>query len=178
MDEVERRKGEHLQIAAAGDVEAPVRPGWHDVHLVHSALPAASLDEIELSAELLGHTLRAPLVIAAMTGGHPAARQVNRRRITLGHSRFGGGHHQDDALTVSPAHSFRTTSGSDTRRSADGHRRNSWRSHRDHRLRHCAVTTGRQKPVEGEGHWTDPTEVDTPRPGRRSVRSESVWASR
>jgi isopentenyl-diphosphate Delta-isomerase len=78
-DEVERRKGQHLQIAAAGDVEAPVGPGWRDVHLVHSALPAVSLDEIELSAELLGHTLRVPLVIAAMTGGHPAAREINRR---------------------------------------------------------------------------------------------------
>jgi isopentenyl-diphosphate Delta-isomerase len=79
MDEVERRKGEHLQVAASGDVEAPVGPGWSDVHLVHSALPAVSLDEIELSTELLGHTLRVPLVIAAMTGGHPAALQINRR---------------------------------------------------------------------------------------------------
>jgi isopentenyl-diphosphate Delta-isomerase len=79
MDEVERRKGEHLQVAAAGDVEAPVGPGWRDVHLVHSALPAVDLDEIELSADLLGRTLRVPLVIAAMTGGHPAALQVNRR---------------------------------------------------------------------------------------------------
>ncbi|HSR26223.1 MAG TPA: type 2 isopentenyl-diphosphate Delta-isomerase [Candidatus Eisenbacteria bacterium] len=78
MDEVERRKGEHLRIAAGGGVEAAVDPGWQDVHLVHSALPAADLDAIDLSIGFLGRRLRAPLVIAAMTGGHPAAREVNR----------------------------------------------------------------------------------------------------
>ena len=78
-DEVERRKGEHLELAAAGPVEARVGPGWHDVHLVHSALPVADLEAVDLSAELLGRRLRAPLVIAAMTGGHAAARELNRR---------------------------------------------------------------------------------------------------
>jgi isopentenyl-diphosphate delta-isomerase len=78
-DEVERRKGEHLRVVAAGDVEAAVGPGWDDVHLVHSALPAVDLDAVDVSAELLGRTLGAPLVIAAMTGGHPAAHEVNRR---------------------------------------------------------------------------------------------------
>src|SRR5262249_44336149 len=33
----------------------------------------------DLSAELLGHRLAAPLVIASMTGGHAAALEVNRR---------------------------------------------------------------------------------------------------
>jgi len=76
---VERRKGEHLQIVSAGDVDSPVGPGWQDVHLVHSALPAVGLDEVDVSTELLGHPLRAPLMIAAMTGGHPDAREINRR---------------------------------------------------------------------------------------------------
>src|SRR6266536_1907011 len=79
MDEVERRKGEHLRLAAGGGIDAGVGPGWHDVRLVHSALPAADLYAIDLSAELMGRRLRAPLVIAAMTGGHSAAREVNRR---------------------------------------------------------------------------------------------------
>ncbi len=79
MDEVERRKGEHLELVASGDVEARTSPGWHDVHLVHSALPVTDLDAVDLTTELLGRRLRAPLVIAAMTGGHPAAREVNRR---------------------------------------------------------------------------------------------------
>lgn len=78
-DEVERRKGEHLDMAARGGIESGVSPGWEHVHLVHSALPVADLEAIDLSTELLGRRLRAPLVIAAMTGGHRAARDVNRR---------------------------------------------------------------------------------------------------
>jgi len=78
-DEVERRKGEHLRVASAGDVDSRAGPGWGDVHLVHCALPVADLAAIDLSAELVGRHLRAPLVVAAMTGGHAAAAAVNRR---------------------------------------------------------------------------------------------------
>ena len=49
------------------------------MHLVHAALPVADLDRIDLSVEFLGRRLRAPLVIASMTGGHRAATEVNRR---------------------------------------------------------------------------------------------------
>ena len=78
-DEVQRRKGDHLRVAAAGGVDAPVSPGWDDVHLVHSALPAVSLHAVDTATTLLGRPLRIPLVIAAMTGGHAGARDVNRR---------------------------------------------------------------------------------------------------
>jgi isopentenyl-diphosphate Delta-isomerase len=78
-DEVERRKGEHLEIAAGADVDSRVGPGWQDVHLVHSALPATDLSQIGLAVELFGRRLDAPLVIAGMTGGHSAAYEVNRR---------------------------------------------------------------------------------------------------
>jgi isopentenyl-diphosphate delta-isomerase len=78
-DQVERRKGEHLALAASASVEAGTGPGWHDVHLLHSALPATDLHAVDLGTEFLGRRLRAPLMIAAMTGGHPAAREVNRR---------------------------------------------------------------------------------------------------
>jgi len=78
-DVVERRKGEHLQVASTGDVDSRTGPGWPDVRLVHCALPVADLSAIDLSLELLGRRLRAPLVIAAMTGGHRMASEVNRR---------------------------------------------------------------------------------------------------
>jgi isopentenyl-diphosphate delta-isomerase len=78
-DEVERRKGEQLELVAGGGVETPTGPGWHDVHLVHSALPATDLAAVDLTTDFLGRRLRAPLVIAAMTGGHEAAREINRR---------------------------------------------------------------------------------------------------
>src|SRR5690606_23198112 len=40
-------------------------------------LPELDLDEVDLTTELLGRSLAAPLVIAGMTGGHPDAVRVN-----------------------------------------------------------------------------------------------------
>lgn len=79
QDAVERRKGEHLQVASTGDVDSRTGPGWPDVRLVHCALPVTDLSAIDLSVELLGRRLKAPLVISAMTGGHRMATEVNRR---------------------------------------------------------------------------------------------------
>ncbi|HET6319070.1 MAG TPA: type 2 isopentenyl-diphosphate Delta-isomerase [Chloroflexota bacterium] len=78
MDEqIEARKGEHLRLAAFADVEATASAGWEDVHLLHEALPAIDLDDVELRTQFLGGTLRAPLGIAGMTGGHRTAYEVN-----------------------------------------------------------------------------------------------------
>jgi len=76
-DEIARRKGEHLQLAAEGDVETRVTAGWEDVHLVHDALPTVDAAAVDLSTSFLGHTLRLPLVISGMTGGHGRAIAVN-----------------------------------------------------------------------------------------------------
>jgi hypothetical protein len=35
---IERRKAEHLRIAAEEDIETNRAPGWDDVHLVHDLL--------------------------------------------------------------------------------------------------------------------------------------------
>ena len=75
--EIEKRKAEHLRLAADGDVETRRAPGWNDVHLVHDALPVVDAARIDLSVRLLGHTLSLPLVIAGMTGGHSGAERVN-----------------------------------------------------------------------------------------------------
>jgi isopentenyl-diphosphate delta-isomerase len=74
---IERRKAEHLRIAAEEDVETRRAPGWDDVHLVHDALPATDAAKVDLSVRLLGHSLALPLLIAGMTGGHSGAEQVN-----------------------------------------------------------------------------------------------------
>ncbi|MDG6220762.1 MAG: type 2 isopentenyl-diphosphate Delta-isomerase [Candidatus Thermoplasmatota archaeon] len=50
---------------------------WSDIQLVHSAIPASSMKDIDLSASLFGKTLDAPIVISAITGGHPVARKIN-----------------------------------------------------------------------------------------------------
>lgn len=76
-EEIARRKGEHLQLAAEGDVETRSTAGWEDVHLVHDALPKIDAKDIDLSTRFLRHTLRLPLVISGMTGGHGRAIAVN-----------------------------------------------------------------------------------------------------
>jgi isopentenyl-diphosphate delta-isomerase len=58
-------------------VDALVGPGWEDVRLLHNALPELDRDAVDLSVEFLGTRLRAPLVIAGMTGGHRMAHEVN-----------------------------------------------------------------------------------------------------
>jgi isopentenyl-diphosphate delta-isomerase len=74
---IERRKAEHLRIAAEENIETTRAPGWDDVHLVHEALPATDAAAVDLSARFLRHTLALPLFIAGMTGGHSGAERVN-----------------------------------------------------------------------------------------------------
>jgi isopentenyl-diphosphate delta-isomerase len=76
---VERRKEEHLDLAARAEVEAPGTDAlFGEVQLVHEALPERALDELDLSVELLGKRLSTPLFVTAMTGGAEAALAVNR----------------------------------------------------------------------------------------------------
>jgi isopentenyl-diphosphate delta-isomerase len=74
---IEQRKADHLRLSANADVDAHARPGWDDVQLLHEALPEIDQSAVDLSTTFLGRPLRAPLVIAGMTGGHRAAYQVN-----------------------------------------------------------------------------------------------------
>jgi isopentenyl-diphosphate delta-isomerase len=78
MDPIEARKAEHLRVTATQDVNTRAAAGWADVHLVHEALPEIDLDQVELGVQLFGRRLAAPLVLAAMTGGHALALEVNR----------------------------------------------------------------------------------------------------
>jgi isopentenyl-diphosphate delta-isomerase len=76
-ERLRQRKAEHMEVALDDAVETVTRPGWHDVHLVHEALPEVDVDEVDLTTPLLGRTLALPLVIAGMTGGHDDATAVN-----------------------------------------------------------------------------------------------------
>lgn len=77
MNEVEARKLEHLEVTTTQDVNAHRAPGWQDIHLLHQPLPELDVAELDLSVELLGHRLRHPVVISAMTGGHERAHELN-----------------------------------------------------------------------------------------------------
>ena len=74
---IERRKADHLRLTAEEDVEASLGAGWQDIHLLHEALPEIDQCDVDLRARFLEKELRAPLLIAGMTGGHTAAHAVN-----------------------------------------------------------------------------------------------------
>lgn len=77
------RKIEHLLLCVEKDVEAHRTPlglrasGYDDVELVHNCLPEIDKKALELEVEFLGKKLRAPILIAPMTGGHPDTTVVN-----------------------------------------------------------------------------------------------------
>ena len=75
---IEARKADHLRICAEMDVEFAKSTLLEEVHLVHRAMSNISLDEIDTTTKFMGRTLRAPLIISAMSGGTAGAEDLNR----------------------------------------------------------------------------------------------------
>ncbi len=84
---IEQRKADHIDLAARGDVAFRRTTLLECVRLVHDALPELHADQIDTSVTLLGKTLRAPLVIAAMTGGVAEAERINRELAAIAEAR-------------------------------------------------------------------------------------------
>jgi isopentenyl-diphosphate delta-isomerase len=76
MNQTEERKREHVQICLDEDVSAHYNY-WDSVHLLHNALPEINEDDIDLSTELFGKILGAPIVISAITGGYDDGKKIN-----------------------------------------------------------------------------------------------------
>lgn len=75
---IDERKLEHIEVCLEESVEAERTTGFPDVRLIHEALPEIDESDISLSTNFLGARLDVPLVIAAMTGGHESATEINR----------------------------------------------------------------------------------------------------
>ncbi len=74
-----RRKIEHIEICLKQDVQCRQSTLLEDIDFVHNALPEIDKDKIDLSLNFLGLRAEAPLVIAAMTGGHRETYEINKR---------------------------------------------------------------------------------------------------
>lgn len=83
------RKLDHLRICREIPVEAG-NAGFGDVRLVHNALPECNMDRVSTETRFLGHRFAAPLLIAAMTGGHAETTAINAR-LAAAAERFGLG---------------------------------------------------------------------------------------
>lgn len=88
MSAIGERKADHLTICAKEDVGfRGVSTLLECVRLVHDALPDCRVSDIDLSASVLGKRLRAPIVIAAMTGGTEEAGRVNGELASIAEER-------------------------------------------------------------------------------------------
>jgi len=73
------RKLRHIDACLTGQVEfVGVSTGFALVELPYNALTQTSLADVNLSSRFLGSSLRAPVLIGAMTGGAELARTINR----------------------------------------------------------------------------------------------------
>lgn len=88
MTDIAQRKTDHLDLATSGDVGFKQTTTLLEcVRLVHNALPELHFDELDLSLELFGKRLKAPIIIAAMTGGTERAGRINRELAAIAEER-------------------------------------------------------------------------------------------
>ena len=82
--DIEQRKADHLDLCATDEVAFRTRTTLLEcVRLVHQALPETSYESVDTRARLLGKELRAPILIAAMTGGHERAAEINQALASI-----------------------------------------------------------------------------------------------
>ncbi len=80
MTNTQTRKADHLRICLEDDVQfCGLTNGLDKYRFDHSCLPELDLNEVDISTQLLGKTLNAPLLISSMTGGTEEAKIINCR---------------------------------------------------------------------------------------------------
>jgi len=72
------RKADHIRINLEEQVDSALTTGLENFRFIHQALPELVLDEVDLSLEMFGKRLAAPLLISSMTGGTQEAAQINQ----------------------------------------------------------------------------------------------------
>ena len=105
MNSIGDRKDSHLAMCARDAVGfRGVSTLLECVRLVHDALPDVALGDVDTSAIVLGKRLRAPLMIASMTGGTEEAGRINRELASIAEERgYGFGLGSQRAMVERPA---------------------------------------------------------------------------
>ncbi|MFQ5978142.1 MAG: type 2 isopentenyl-diphosphate Delta-isomerase [Candidatus Heimdallarchaeota archaeon] len=76
-DQTIDRKFDHIRICLEEKVTSNITNGLGDVSLVHMAAPEMSFSDVDVRTRIFGKNIEIPLVIAAMTGGHPKTGEIN-----------------------------------------------------------------------------------------------------
>jgi isopentenyl-diphosphate delta-isomerase len=78
------RKADHIDLCTNADVGFRAKTNLFDaVDFIHNALPDLAVSDIDTTAMFAGKHLKAPLIIAAMTGGVDRAAAINRDLATV-----------------------------------------------------------------------------------------------
>ena len=81
-------KTQHIDVCLTPAVEYRKSAGFERWDFVNQAVPEVSLEDIDLSLSFCGKELKAPLMVAPMTGGVPRAHELNLR-LAAAAQRFG-----------------------------------------------------------------------------------------
>ncbi|MBC7473749.1 MAG: type 2 isopentenyl-diphosphate Delta-isomerase [Candidatus Sericytochromatia bacterium] len=77
--EIIDRKKDHIEICLDKDVQFDkFSSGFDDYNFEHQGLPEIDIDEIDLSIELFGKKLSAPIFVSSMTGGLDQGEKINK----------------------------------------------------------------------------------------------------
>jgi isopentenyl-diphosphate delta-isomerase len=76
-NEIQARKDTHLDLCTQRDVEHHSGTLLDQVRLLHDSLPELALSDVDLSVEIFGRRLQAPLLITGMSGGTKNGRELN-----------------------------------------------------------------------------------------------------
>jgi len=78
MTEIENRKKDHIDICINKDVQfEKTLSGFEKYQFIHQALPEIDFNEIDLSLNLFGKALNAPIFVSSMTGGLENGKVIN-----------------------------------------------------------------------------------------------------
>ena len=75
-EQIRSRKADHLRICTDERI-APDHCYWDDIRLMHNAMPEINMDDIDMSATVLGKKLEFPFIVTAITGGFSGAKKIN-----------------------------------------------------------------------------------------------------
>ena len=75
-----QRKAEHIRICLESDVQFKAQgSGFDRYQFTHNCLPELDYQDIDLTTNLFGKQLGAPILISSMTGGTQQAKEINYR---------------------------------------------------------------------------------------------------
>lgn len=80
MTNTQIRKADHLRICLEDDVQfRSLTNGLDKYRFAHSCLPELDFGDVDIRAQFLNKTLKAPILISSMTGGTEQAKIINSR---------------------------------------------------------------------------------------------------